>query len=614
MKTAQRISSSLLLLAAAAAVYGLVRTGGATASQTAAKREARAQNALVDLSPLKTAQQLAPLADTPEEQALAKDALRLADHAIDVAFDAALHDAETHPVTLSKEAQEIQARLRKAQQLLDAADAQVRQLTAEEGKATGEKKSELGDQLAIAQQDEELAKYEVDDANADLIRAGGDPKGRIQKMKQEHEAATHEGEKASAPTPISYNERGLVNRFQQWFALHGKRKMILQARADAESAAENLADRHDALDERTEKEKASSEDLEAHAEGADADQRLGVRKKRSRAETSALLEKTKKIADAQKALITIDSRIDDQKELADLYGQWDAIVAGRQRAVVRRILLGTLIIIVVALIALFFNTWMEQALGRVRVDHRQRQTLRTITRVSLQVTAVLFILLVIFGPPNQLGTVLGLAGAGLTVALKDFIVGFMGWFVLMGKNGVRLGDWVEINGVMGEVVELGMFHTVLLETGNWTDSGHPTGRRVTFTNSYAIEGHYFNFSTVGQWLWDELQLTLPSGEDPYPVIDAIQKTVLEATATSAQQAEKEWQAAAHSREMRTLSAAPAINLKPVMGGIQISVRYVTRANERFQLRAKLYQSAVALLGHKNVTSTVLTDASPLPRS
>src|SRR5258707_13202588 len=92
---------------------------------------------------------------------------------------------------------------------------------------------------------------------------------------------------------------------------------------------------------------------------------------------------------------------------------------------------------------------------------------------------------------------------------KDFIVGFLGWFVLMGKNGIRLGDWVEINGVTGEVVELGMFHTVLLETGNWTDSGHPTGRRVTFTNSFAIEGHYFNFSTSGQWLLDELQIVLP---------------------------------------------------------------------------------------------------------
>jgi small-conductance mechanosensitive channel len=226
--------------------------------------------------------------------------------------------------------------------------------------------------------------------------------------------------------------------------------------------------------------------------------------------------------------------------------------------------------------------------------------MRTLTSVSVQVCAVLFILLVIFGPPSQLGTILGLAGAGLTVALKDFIIGFLGWFVLLGKNGVRLGDWVEINGVTGEVVELGMFHTVLLETGNWTDSGHPTGRRVTFTNSYAIEGHYFNFSTSGQWMWDELQVVLPAGQDPYPIVDAIQKKVTEATTESAKQAEQEWQSAAKTRGMTSLTAAPAINVKPVAGGIEIAVRYITRANERYQLRAKLYQAAVELLGGKNV--------------
>ena len=144
------------------------------------------------------------------------------------------------------------------------------------------------------------------------------------------------------------------------------------------------------------------------------------------------------------------------------------------------------------------------------------------------------ILLVLIGVPGQLGTMIGLAGAGLTVALKDFIVAFIGWFVLMGRNGMRLGDWVEINGVSGEVIELGMFHTVLLETGNWTDAGHPTGRRVTFTNSFAIEGHYFNFSTSGQWLWDELSVMVPYDRDPHAIADAIQKEVTAATANERQ--------------------------------------------------------------------------------
>src|SRR2546430_9016193 len=140
----------------------------------------------------------------------------------------------------------------------------------------------------------------------------------------------------------------------------------------------------------------------------------------------------------------------------------------------------------------------------------------------------------------------------------------------------------------------------LTVTGVQTCALPISGRRVTFTKSVAIERHYFNFSTSGQWLWDELQVVLPAGQDPYPIVDAIQKKVVDATAESAKQAEQEWKNAARSRDMRALSAAPAINVKPVIGGVEIAVRYITRANERYQLRAKLNQAAVDLLGQKAV--------------
>jgi hypothetical protein len=143
-----------------------------------------------------------------------------------------------------------------------------------------------------------------------------------------------------------------------------------------------------------------------------------------------------------------------------------------------------------------------------------------------------------------------------------------------------------------------MFHTVLLETGNWSDAGHPTGRRVTFTNSFAIEGHYFNFSTSGQWLWDELRVVVPAAQDPYPVIDAISKQVTEATTESARLAEQEWRRAVPEQQNKVFSGAPGVDVKPVVGGVEIAVRYITRANERFQLRARLYQSAVDLLAQK----------------
>jgi hypothetical protein len=121
---------------------------------------------------------------------------------------------------------------------------------------------------------------------------------------------------------------------------------------------------------------------------------------------------------------------------------------------------------------------------------------------------------------------------------------------------------------------------------------------VTFTNSFAIEGHYFNFSTSGQWLWDELSVVVPAGRDPYPIVDAISKQVVEATAESSRQAEQEWQKAVPTQRGQAFSGTPGVNVKPVVGGVEIAVRYITRANERFAVRAKLYQGAVDLLGKK----------------
>src|SRR5712692_6824513 len=599
----QKIAAVVLLALLGAVAYGLFRTGqpaSAPAMNTKAAFGGPAQAPIVDQTPLLTAQRLAQMPTSSEEQPFAEEALRLGDHEMDLAFAAAVRDAEEHPPVLSAEAKEIQARLQHAERAVKADKAEVARLTGAYEKASADKKDAVDDQLDVAKAQLELDQDEADDAKQDLIRSGGDLKGRIQSMVEEHEAASHVADTMHVAITNPVEAQGLIHRVQQWSALHQKQLLLWHAKQDAESTAMSLTAQHNALESQISAGKSrATQTTEQATSTADAG---GTRKHSNlnREESTALVKATKLRASQQKTLAGFGKRIDDQKQLAEVYAKWTDVVAAKQRSVVHRMLTGLVIILGILLVGIFFDSWLERLLGKMSLDRRQVETLRTVTRVAVQVAAVLFILLVIFGPPGQLGTILGLAGAGLTVALKDFIVGFLGWFVLMGKNGIRLGDWVEINGVTGEVVELGMFHTVLLETGNWTDSSHPTGRRVTFTNSFAIEGHYFNFSTSGQWLWDELQVLLPTGLDPYPIIDAIQKKVAEATTETAKQAEQEWQHAARSRQMNALSAAPAINVKPVIGGVEIAVRYITRANERYQLRAKLYQAAVDLLGGKNV--------------
>jgi small-conductance mechanosensitive channel len=604
MKNRTKIATIVLVLLLAATAFGLYRTEKPYTAIRAilAPLGMKQAQTMVDQTPLTSAQTLSQLPNSPAEHRLALEALRLGDHEVDLAFAESLRDVTEHPPVLSAEAKKIQDRLAKYQKALDADNLQVTQLTAAAAKATGAKQDQLNNALNLAKSQQELDQDEVEDAKQDLISAGGDPQARILALEQEHEASSHNTTANAVPAPET--GRGLISLYRQWSALHDKSVQLAAARQAAESAVSSLSALHSALESKVAAERANA------SGGAASNANVSVNAE----DASDLINTTKKRAGDRRALSAYNKRIDDHKQLAQIYDNWLMLVAAKQSAVIHQVLINAAIILGILIFGLFFDDWFERVLGKASLDRRQVETLRTVTRVTLQVIAVLIILLVIFGPPSQLGTFLGLAGAGLTVALKDFIVGFLGWFVLMGKNGIRLGDWVEINGVTGEVVELGMFHTVLLETGNWTDSGHPTGRRVTFTNSFAIEGHYFNFSTSGQWLWDELQVVLPAGRDPYPIVDAIQKKVLEATAETAQQAEKEWQGVARSKETaHTLTAAPAINVKPVAGGIEIAVRYITRANERYQMRAKLNQAAVDLLGQEFAAPPAAAPTEPAPK-
>jgi small-conductance mechanosensitive channel/uncharacterized membrane-anchored protein YhcB (DUF1043 family) len=503
----------------------------------------------------------------------------------------------------------IQAHVADAQQRL-ASDTEVLEKLAQKmGKATEAEKQDLQDQLDLVGSQIEIEKDEIQEGNDDLLAAGGDVHQRIQKAQEEHLAAERNTPPpAPAPTVSATalsSLHGMVAQVREWLQLHAKRAALEQARHEVAAGAAKLAEQRaqiaaDFANVQQQLAQLGGKPPAAGAPPVTAPTPAGGAGVAPAA--NALLSLTRQVAIDQRRLMMRDQRISARHKLSDIYTKWDNLVANQQREVLRELLVRATVVLAALLLLLFADRWLTGLLGRARhIDRRQFATLRSVIGVGLQVIAVLLILFMLIGLPGQFGTMLGLAGAGLTVALKDFIVAFIGWFVLMGKNGIRVGDWVEINGVSGEVKELSVFHTVLLETGNWTDAGHPTGRRVTFTNSYAIEGHYFNFSTTGQWLWDELTVVVPGGRDPQPVVNAIQKEVTEATADSANEAEQEWQMASRGQRGTTLSAKPGIAVRPAVGGVEIAVRYVTRASERYAMRARLYQAAVQLLATKPAT-------------
>jgi small-conductance mechanosensitive channel len=618
MKTSQRAIAAGLLALLGATIAGVFLTrSGANSAPGAGGTATAGSAALVDQRPLETAQRLARLAGTPEEQDYARAALQTANREVDLAFASALRNAAAHPAPLTPETRELSARVKELQGRVKAAQDEAVRLKGLAAKASGDAKDRLQEQLDVTEAQIESDQDELDDVREDLIRAGGDIQATIQRMLDAHEALQqHAGGGSSIGLPSaspgqSYEQtqsRSAVAQFRAWSELHAKQNELARALDQVKKDEAELARGHEALEEEVKEEKSGNTASRKPASGASGSSAPAAD---GATPAAARLVSLRHLSDAQKGMAELGKRTEYLQDLEKIYGDWGALVKGRERGFLHGLLLSTFWILLIALGAVLADPLLERLFARWAPQERGEHALQTVTRFVTVAIAVVLVLFVVFGSPSQLATVLALAGAGLTVALKDFLVGFFGWFVLIGKNGIRLGDWVEINGIGGEVLEVGLLHTVLLETGNWSDAGHPTGRKVSFVNSFAIEGHYFNFSTTGQWLWDELQILIPQGADPYPVAEAIQRIVEEDTAANAKLAEEEWQRVVPGQAQRSFSAKPAMSVRPTNLGVNVVVRYITRAQERHEVRARLYRAVVELLHQKHIPETA-TDVSGPP--
>ncbi len=551
-----------LLLICLVAVYATRESGGPPAR--AVKTAAGEPQSPVDSRLLEAANRLTPLAETAEEQDDAREALRLADHELDQAFASALRQAAEYKPPASGPLGQLAARVNQLKAQVAADQDRVAQLTKQGNSADPEQLELANAQLALAQDD-------LEDAQQDLSRQGGDPHAALERALQEHDSIQHQ----SSPT-MKGGQRPtdtLLEQIRAWLDLRSAGEQLLAAAKQAAMHASTVSEQHNQLEKQTDAQYTGQKDTVA-----------GLRR----------------LSEQRKTLAELDQRIQDSQQLARVYQDWSSLLQTRRRAVLH-LLLGSVAVILTILFSAMLANIAVRRLFR-QTEKKRVQQARVIAAVAIQFFAAALILLVLFGAPNQLSTILGLATAGLTVVLRDFIVAFLGWFTLMGKNGIRVGDWVEINGVSGEVVEIGVLKTVLLESGNWTDTGHPTGRQVAFSNGFAMEGHYFNFSTAGQWLWDELEVTLPASGDPYQLAEEIRKLVERETAADSARAAQDWERVTSRYGSRSFSAKPAVNLRPVAAGLEVVVRYITRAPQRYAIKSRLFQLIVELL-HRPAAAT-----------
>jgi len=253
-----------------------------------------------------------------------------------------------------------------------------------------------------------------------------------------------------------------------------------------------------------------------------------------------------------------------------------------------------------ALIAVLAGSefWRRTVLRYV-TDPRRRNQLLLIRRIVTWLLVLLILGLTFITHLSSFATFAGLLTAGVAVAMQSVLVSVVGYFILIGKYGLRVGDRVQVGGVSGEVIDLGLIRMHLLELTSQEPLG-PTGRVVAFANSIVFQssGGLFRQIPGVNFTWHEQMLTLPAGSDYFALKDrllaAVTSVVDEYRGDIVRQAET-------INQTTSLPAptdvTPQVQLQFSPTGAEAKVRYPVPRNRTAQVDERVSQKLHQLLRH-----------------
>src|SRR6202050_3040233 len=236
--------------------------------------------------------------------------------------------------------------------------------------------------------------------------------------------------------------------------------------------------------------------------------------------------------------------------------------------------LGSLILLIVIVVAAA-DLW-RRAVYRYVGDPRRRYQFLLMRRFVFWFVMAIIIAFAFASSVGSLVTFAGLITAGVAVAMQGVIVAIVGYFFLIGKFGIRVGDRVQIAGVTGEVIDVGLVRFHLMELGGGGGTDGPTGRVVAFSNSivFQVGAGLFKQIQGTSFAWHEITLTLTAQSDFGEVKKRLHAAVDGALADFREEIERQTQEIARTVVSTPVgSPHPKIQVRLVAAGIEVTVRY-----------------------------------------
>jgi len=260
--------------------------------------------------------------------------------------------------------------------------------------------------------------------------------------------------------------------------------------------------------------------------------------------------------------------------LANL-GQWDSALRQRFSTDLRNLLLRLGGLLMVLLAVLLAGALWRRVTFRYVHDMQRRHQLLLLSRI---IVIAIMALVLLFDFANELGalaTVMGFAAAGIALTLQNVILSMAGYFYVSGRYGIRVGDRVQISGISGDVLEIGLFKITMMELGGDESGRQPTGRVVVFPNSVVFQPNS-NFSRQlpgSSFAWNELRLTLAPDCDYRLAERRVLEVVSEVFARFREAIQRECRGLERELNQPIETPRPQSRLRLSEAGIEIVLRY-----------------------------------------
>src|SRR5277367_1160600 len=406
--------------------------------------------------------------------------------------------------------------LKKLQGTAATLGARIKALQAQLAKAPAARRASITAQIDGVQSELDLNQARLDAFNAlqqyESGSAAQDQNGTLASQIDELEHSISASSKKTLATPADTlaagsEPNGIVSLVSQLLALGTKLDSLDQNQALAQALSERAAGVRKSILKLIASLDARGNALAQGAAGAD----VATLKDRKQSFDNLLAE--------HKLLSAAAIPLSKQIVLLGIYtnnvGRWHDAVSQRRNQELRRLLI-RLIVLAASLLLIFAGGLVWRWLtNRYVTDIRRRGQVMAARRLAIGLMILIVLLLNFSDEIGSAATVVGFAAAGIALALQNVILSVAGYFFLIGRFGIKAGDRVQIGGVTGDVIDIGLVKLSLMELGGTGTHREPTGRVAVFSNAIVFQpsGNFFKQAPGTSFVWNEVRLTLAPDVD-----------------------------------------------------------------------------------------------------